>query len=81
MVLHVLKNDPALRELEHIQVDGPGIAYLFYDRHRCCILTKEAALAICLHLADAFAEWIGRSVHFKVVTLLQDKGCHRMTAA
>ena len=34
MVLHVLKSDPALRELEHIQVDGPGLAYLFvYDRH------------------------------------------------
>ena len=25
MVLHVLKNDPALRELEHVQVDGPGL--------------------------------------------------------
>ena len=36
MVLHVLKSDPALRELEHVQVDGPGLAYLFfYDRHGC----------------------------------------------
>ena len=35
MVLHVLKSDLALRELENIQVDGPGLAYLFfYDRHR-----------------------------------------------
>ena len=25
MVLHVLKSDPALRELEHIQVDSPGL--------------------------------------------------------
>ena len=34
MVLHVLKSDPALRELEHVQVNGPGLAYLFfYDRH------------------------------------------------
>ena len=34
MVLHVLKSDPALRKLEHIQVDSPGLAYLFfYERH------------------------------------------------
>ena len=34
MILHVLQSDPALRELEHVQVDGPGLAYLFfYDRH------------------------------------------------
>ena len=34
MLLHVLKSDPALRELEHIQVDGPGLVYLFfYERH------------------------------------------------
>ena len=33
MVMHVLKSDPVLRELEHIQVDGPGTAYLcFYDK-------------------------------------------------
>ena len=30
MVLHVLKSDPILRDLEHIQVDGPGVAYLFF---------------------------------------------------
>ena len=30
MVMHVLKNDPGLRELEHVQVDGPGTAYLFF---------------------------------------------------
>ena len=33
MVIHVLKSDPVLRELEHVQVDGPGTAYLFfYDK-------------------------------------------------
>ena len=57
MVQHVLKSDPALKELEHIQVDSPGLAYLFfYDRHGCCGLMKEAALVICSHMADAFAE-------------------------
>ena len=35
MALHVLKSDPALRELEHVQVDGPGLVFLFYDRHGC----------------------------------------------
>ena len=33
MVMHVLKSDPVLRELEHVQVDGLGTAYLFfYDK-------------------------------------------------
>ena len=60
---HVLKSDLVLRELEHIQVDGPGLAYLFfYERHGHHSLSKEAALAIHLHLTEAFAEWIGRSV-------------------
>ena len=36
MVLHVLKSDLALRELEHIQVDNPGLGYVFfYERHGC----------------------------------------------
>ena len=30
MVMHVLKGDPTLRDLEHVQVDGPGVAYLFF---------------------------------------------------
>ena len=30
MVMHVLKSDPVLQELEHVQVDGPGTAYLFF---------------------------------------------------
>ena len=30
MVLHVLKSDPALRDLKHIQVDRPRMAYLFF---------------------------------------------------
>ena len=57
---HVLKSDPALRDLEQVQVDGPGFAYLFfYDRHGHRSLSKEAALAMRSHLADTFAEWIG----------------------
>ena len=82
MVLHVLKSDPAFRELEHVQVNSPVLVYLFfYERHGHQSLTKEAALAICSHLADTFAEWIGRSAHFEVVPLLLDEGCCCMTAA
>ena len=30
MVMHVLKGDPTLKDLEHVQIDGPGMAYLFF---------------------------------------------------
>ena len=30
MVMHVLKNDTTLRDLEYVQVDNPGTAYLFF---------------------------------------------------
>ena len=42
---------------------------------------KEAALAICSHPADTFAEWIGRSTHFDAVPLLLEEGHRCMTAA
>ena len=33
MVMYILKSDPVLWELEHVQVSGPGTAYLFfYDK-------------------------------------------------
>ena len=75
LVQHALKNDPAMRDLEHVQADGPGIAYLFFhDWHGYCDLSKEEALAMHSHIADAFAEWIGRSVDFDVVPLLLEAG-------
>ena len=82
MVQHVLKSDPALRELECIQVNSPGLVYLFfYDSHGHHSLTKEAALAMCSHIADAFVEWIGRSAHFDAVPLLLEEGHQHATAA
>ena len=43
MVLHVLKGDPALRDLEYIQVDGPGMPYLFfYDKQSHRGLKQDA---------------------------------------
>ena len=47
MVRHALKGDPALRDLEHVQVDGPGLVYLFfYDQHGYHGLSKEEALTM-----------------------------------
>ena len=75
LVQHVLKNDPAMRDLKHVQADSPGLAYLFFhDQHGYCGLSKEEALAMHSHIADAFAEWIGRSAHFNAVPLLLDAG-------
>ena len=30
MMMHMLKSDPTLRDLEHVQVDGPEMAYLSF---------------------------------------------------
>ena len=47
LVLHVLKGDPTLRDLEHVQVDGPGTAYLFfYDKQGHRGLLQDAAEAL-----------------------------------
>ena len=81
MVQHVLKGDPALRDLEHVQVDGPGLVYLFfYNQHGYRGLSKEEALSVHSHIADAFAKWIGRSTHFDVVPLLLEPGWQCVTA-
>ena len=67
MVMHVLKSDPVLRELEHVQVDGPGIAYLFfYDKQDHWGLGQDAADAVCTHVEEAFLEWISCSAHFTI---------------
>ena len=47
MVMHVLKSNPVLQELEYVQVDGPGTAYLFfYDKQGCWGLGQDAADAV-----------------------------------
>ena len=70
MVMHILKSDPVLRELEHVQVDGPGIAYLFfYDKQGHWGLGQDAVDAIKIHMEEAFSEWISHSAHF-VMSLL-----------
>ena len=47
MVMHILKSDPVLQELEHVQVDGPGTAYLFfYNKQGCWGLGQDATDAV-----------------------------------
>ena len=70
MVMHVLKSDPVLRELEHVQVDGPGIAYLFfYNKQGHRGLGQDAAHAVQTHVEEAFSKWISHSVHFTISLL------------
>ena len=59
MVMHVLKSDPVLRELEHVQVDNLGTAYLFfYDKQGHHGLWQDTTHAIQTHVEEAFSEWI-----------------------
>ena len=70
MVMHVLKNDLVLRELEHMQVDSLGTAYLFfYDRQGHRGLGQDTACVIPAHVEEAFSEWILCSAHFAISLL------------
>ena len=70
MVMHILKSDLVLRELEHVQVDGPGTAYLFfYDKQGRRGLEQGAMDATQTHVEEAFSEWISRSAHFNISLL------------
>ena len=67
MVMHILKSDPVLGELEHVQVDGLGIAYLFfYDKQGHQGLRQDATHAIWTHVEEAFSEWISCFAHFTI---------------
>ena len=70
MVMHVLKSDPVLRELEHMQVDGPGTAYLFfYDKQGHRGLGQDTAYVIWAHIEEAFSGWISHSAYFTISLL------------
>ena len=70
MVMHVLKGDLVLWELEHVQVDGPGTAYLFfYDKQGHWGLGQDAMDAVRTHVEEAFSEWISCSAHFTISLL------------
>ena len=68
--MHVLKSDLVLRELEHVQVDGPGRAYLFfYDKQGCQGLGQDATQAVWTHVEEMFSESILHSAHFAISLL------------
>ena len=70
MVMHVLKSDPVLQELEHVQVDGPGTAYLFfYNKQGRWGLGQDVMDAVQTHVEEAFSEWISHSAHFNISLL------------
>ena len=76
------KSDPTLRELKHIQVDGPGRAYLFFfDKQGRHGFTHKAAQAMQAHVGEAFAEWISHSAHFAANTLSLAQGWHHVVVA
>ena len=60
--MHALKGDPALRDLEHVKVDDPGMAYLFFfDKQGCRGLKHDATEALRMHVVEAFSDWISHS--------------------
>ena len=66
----ILKSDPVLRELEHVQVDGPSTAYLFfYDKQGHWGLGQDTAYAIWAHIEEAFSGWISCSTYFTISLL------------
>ena len=70
MIMHVFKSAPVLQELRHVQVDGPGTAYLFfYDKQGHWGLEQGAAGAVQTHVEEAFLEWISCSAHFNLSLL------------
>ena len=82
MVMHVLKNDPALRDLEYVQVDNPGTAYLFFLDKQCHHgLSAEVAETLGAYLPGAFSEWISCSAHFAAVAIPLTEGRRLASAA
>ena len=83
MVMHVLKSDPMLQDLKHVQVDGPSTAYLFFfykQDHKG--LSLQAAQAMRTDVGDAFTKWISHSAHFAVNPLPLAEGyCHGLVTS
>ena len=81
MVLHVLKGNPALRDLEHVQMDGPGTTYLFfYDKQGHRGLKQDVAENLQTHVAEVFSEWISWAAHFVVILFPLVEGWQRAMA-
>ena len=75
-------NDPTLRDLEYVQVDNPGTAYLFFLDMQCHRgLSAEAAEMLDAYLPGAFSKWISHSEHFVAMTIPLTEGRHLASAA
>ena len=82
MVMHILKNDPPLRDLEYVQVDNPGTAYLFFLDKQChCRLPAEVVEMLGAYLPGAFSEWISCSAHFAVIAIPLAEGRYLASVA
>ena len=82
MVMHVLKNDPTLRDLEYVQVDNPGTTYLFFLDKQCHTgLSAEAVEMLGAYLPGTFSEWISCTAHFAAVTIPLSEGRHLASVA
>ena len=82
MVMHVLKNDPTLRDLEYVQVDNPGTTYLFFLDKQCHHgLPAEAAEMLGAYLPGAFSKWISCLAHFVAVAIPLAEGRHLASVA
>ena len=52
---------------EHVQVDGPGTAYLFsYDKQGHQGLGQDTTHVIWADMEEDFSEWISCSAHFTI---------------
>ena len=64
------EGDPALQDPEHVQVDGPGTAYLFfYDKQDHKGLKQDVTENFQMHVEETFSEWISPSTHFMAILL------------
>ena len=82
MVMHILKSDLVLWELEHVQVNGLGTAYLFfYDKQGYWGLGQDTVYAIWAHIEEAFSGWILHSTHFTISLLPLVEAWQQVVAA
>ena len=73
--------DPALWDLEHVQVDGPGTVYLFFnDKQDCRGLKQDVTENLQTYVAEAFSKQISWSAHFIVILLPLVEGWWRAMA-
>ena len=75
MVIHVLKRNPTVKDLEHVKVDSLGTVYLFfYENQGFKRLSQEVMENLQVHLAKVFAEWISQEEDLQNNVLLRMVG-------